>query len=385
MPHSSRVFGSSRTPSSSCRLLVALSLVAASALAAAGCSSARADETIPSVSEAPNVPPPVGRRGPAVIHVDLDASMRRVELVPGVLYDAWTFGGHVPSPFIRARVGDTLEVTVSNSHGSMPRMTSMEHMSHGVLPMSHDGSDMSDMKAAPSGTSGEVGMPHNLDFHAVMAPGGGSIVTTAVPGEKKTARFKLLYPGLFVYHCGTPPVMDHLANGMYGLILVEPEGGLPKVDREYYVMQSEFYATPPDPETHVAAYSHEAGLREDPTYILYNGDRPLFGRTALTAHTGERVRLFFGNAGPNKPASIHIVGLVLDKVYREGDLLSAPAQDLQTTLVPPGGAAVLEFVPQVPGTFTLMDHAIFRMEKGAMAQIRVEGAERPDIYSSVVR
>ncbi len=361
-------------------LILATSLAAAGAIAA-GC-SAKADQTVPSVSAAPNVPPAIDRRGPAIVHVDLDSSVDRIELVPGVLYDAWTFNGHVPGPFVRARVGDTLEVTVTNSHrGGMPRMTSMEGMSHGgVMSMSHDGTSGAATPAV-AGTAGESGMPHNLDFHAVMAPGGGSIVTTVVPGEKKTARFKLMYPGLFVYHCGAPPVMDHLANGMYGLLLVEPEGGLPKVDREFYVMQSEFYTTAPDPQTGVATYSHEAGLREDPTYVLYNGDRPMFGTTALAAKTGERVRIYFGNAGPNKPASLHIVGVVLDKVYREGDLLSPPAQALQTTMVPPGGAAVVEIAPQVPGVFTLMDHAIFRMEKGAMAQIRVDGEERPDIYS----
>ncbi|MCC7415569.1 MAG: nitrite reductase, copper-containing [Acidobacteria bacterium] len=294
-------------------------------------------------ASAPHVPPSIHRWSPAVVHVDLNASVRRIGITNGVLYEAWTFNDSVPGPFIRARVGDTLEVSVTN--------------------------------ADPSG------MPHNLDFHAVSGPGGGAIVTTVTPGQRHTARFALLYPGLFVYHCGAPPVMDHIANGMYGLMLVEPKGGLPAVDREYYVMQSEFYAGTPDPATGVAAYSHEAGLREDPTWVVFNGGAlSLMGDDALTARTGETVRIYFGNAGPNKPSSFHIVGAVMDRVYREGDLVSPPARGVQTTLVPPGGAAVIDVKTSVPGTYTLLDHAIFRTEKGATGVLKVDGPLRPDLY-----
>ena len=296
------------------------------------------------VAFAPHVPPPSHRRAPVLLHVDLNAIIARISLAPGVLYDAWTFDGTVPGPFIRARVGDTLEVSVTNMDA--------------------------------------MGMPHNLDFHAVTGPGGGGAVTTVAPGQRHTARFALLYPGLFVYHCGAAPVADHIANGMYGLLLVEPEGGLPAVDREYYVMQSEFYTTPPDPRTKLATYSQEAGLREDPTYVVFNGgSMSLMGDGALLARTGEKIRVFFGNAGPNKPSSFHIVGTVMEHVYREGDLVSPPARDIQTTLVPPGGAAVVDFTPQVAGTYTLVDHAIFRTEKGAAGLLKVTGLIRPDIYS----
>jgi nitrite reductase (NO-forming) len=292
---------------------------------------------------APRVPAPIGNRGPATVHVDLDATVVQTSLAPGVLYNAWTFNGSVPAPFIRARVGDTLDVTVSNSD--------------------------------------KTGMPHNLDFHAVTGPGGGGAVTMVVPGQKQNAKFLLQHPGLFVYHCGMAPVMDHLANGMYGLLLVEPKDGLPKVDREYYVMQSEFYTGPVDPKTKIAPYSHEAGLREDPTYVVYNGATgALTGPGALTANTGETVRIFFGNAGPNKLSSFHIVGMIMDRVYREGDLVSPPAHDLQTTLVPAGGAAMIEVTATVPGSYALLDHAIFRTQKGAMGLLNVTGAMRPDIY-----
>jgi copper-containing nitrite reductase len=304
----------------------------------------RADVPVPSVASAPHVPPPIQRRRPAVVHVELTSNVRQIPIANGVLYNAWTFGDTVPGPFIRARIGDTLEVALTN----------------------HD----------------PAGMPHNLDFHAVIGPGGGGAVTTVGPGQRHEARFALRHAGLFVYHCGVAPVMMHLANGMYGLLLVEPEGGLPPVDHEYYVMQSEFYTTAPDPVTRIASYSHEAGLREDPTYIVFNGGgTALTGDNALVAKTNETTRIFFGNAGPNKVASFHMVGLVMDRVYREGDLVSPPAHDLQTALVPPGGAAVVEVSTPVPGTYAMLDHAIFRTAKGAMGFLKVTGSLRPDIYT----
>ncbi len=311
----------------------------------AGCSvGIRADTPVPAMASAPNVPPPIERRSPAVVHVELTSNVRQITLANGVLYNAWTFGETVPGPFIRARIGDTLEVALTN----------------------HD----------------SAGMPHNLDFHAVTGPGGGGAVTMVAPGQRQVARFALRHAGLFVYHCGAAPVMMHLANGMYGLLLVEPEGGLPPVDHEYYVMQSEFYTTPPDPKTKVAAYSHEAGMHEDPSYIVFNGGaNALMGEAALVAKTNETTRIYFGNAGPNKASSFHMVGLVMDRVYREGDLVSPPAHDLQTALVPPGGAAVVEVSTPVPGGYAMLDHAIFRTAKGAMGLFKVTGPLRPDIYS----
>lgn len=310
-----------------------------------GCGAAAQGEQ-PVRSFAPDVPPPAGRRNPTVVHVDLATTLSDIGISQGVTYKAWTFNDHVPGPFIRARVGDTLEVTITNNDAN--------------------------------------GMPHNLDFHAVSGPGGGGPVTTVGKGERQTARFKLLFPGLFVYHCGAPPVMDHLANGMYGLLLVEPEGGLPHADREYYVMQSEFYTTAPVSGSHAVQYSHQDGLDENPRYIVFNGGAAMIDDSALCATVGERVRIYFGNAGPNKASAFHVVGAIMDRVYREGDLISPPARGLQTTLVPPGGASVVEFVPQMPGMYTFLDHAIFRIQKGAMGMIHVEGPANPTIYDGRV-
>lgn len=293
---------------------------------------------------APEVPPPIARRKPALVKVHLDSGVKVAEVSAGVTYQFWTFNGQVPGPFIRTRVGDTLEIHATNSDAS--------------------------------------GMPHNVDFHAVTGPGGGAKVTTVVQGEERVAWFKLLHPGLYVYHCAAPPVMDHIANGMYGLILVEPEGGLPTVDREFYVLQSEFYAKEPDAEGQ-ATFDHDAGVVEHPRFVVFNGRAgSLVGDGALQAKTGEKVRLFFGNAGPNLISSFHVIGEIFDRVYREADLVSSPARSVQTTLVPAGGATVVEFGVEVPGDYTLVDHAIFRVGKGAVGFLKVEGAPRHDIFLS---
>ena len=295
---------------------------------------------------APNVPPPIARRRPAIVEVHLESSRTLAPVKGNVRYEFWTFNGHAPGPFIRARVGDTLEVHVTNSDTN--------------------------------------GMPHNCDFHAVTGPGGGAPVLTIVKGEERTSWFKLLHPGLFIYHCAAPPVMDHIANGMYGLILVEPAKGLPKVDREFYVMQSEIYAQDADEDTTVLTYSHENGLAEKPTFVVLNGRvGSLVGtNNALKAKTGERVRIFFGNAGPNLISSFHLIGEIFDNVYREGDLVSPPAHSVQTTLVPAGGATVVELGVEVPGAYTLLDHAIFRIEQGCVGFLNVEGPPRHDVFLS---
>lgn len=294
---------------------------------------------------APDVPPPITRTKPAIVRVHLDSNVQATELTTGQTYPFWTFNGHVPGPFIRARVGDTLEIHHTNSDAS--------------------------------------GMPHNVDFHAVTGPGGGATVTTVTQGEERVAWFKLLHPGLFIYHCAAPPVMDHIANGMYGLILVEPAKRLPKVDREFYVLQSEFYTKETAEGATQLDYSHEEGVREHPRFVVFNGRvGSLIGEGSLKAKTGERVRIFFGNAGPNLISSFHVIGEIFDQVYREADLLSPPGRSIQTTLVPAGGATVVEFGVEVPGTYTLVDHAIFRVEKGAVGFLTVEGDPRHDLYVS---
>ena len=306
-------------------------------------------QTLPTVEApltfAPEVPPPILRKTPALVRVHLDSSAKVMPLSGDVTYPFWTFNGHVPGPFIRAREGDTLELHHTNSDAS--------------------------------------GMPHNVDLHAVTGPGGGAAVTTVTQGEERIAWFKLLHPGLYIYHCAAPPVMDHIANGMYGLILVEPKQGLPKVDREFAVLQSELYTNAPAEGATALEFSHEEGAKEHPRFVVLNGRvGSLMGEGVLKAKTGERVRIYFGNAGPNLISSFHVIGEIFDRVYREADLVSPPGRSIQTTLVPAGGATVVEFGVEVPGTYTLVDHAIFRVEKGAVGFLQVDGSPRHDIYVS---
>jgi nitrite reductase (NO-forming) len=301
------------------------------------------------MSFAPNVPPAISRKKPAVLKVKLTTEEKVGDLMEGIengtKYKFWTFNGHVPGPFIRVRVGDTIEVTITN-----PK---------------------------------ENGMVHNVDFHAVTGPGGGAAVTSVAQGETKTARFKMLNPGVYTYHCAAPPVPDHIANGMYGLILVEPEKGLPKVDREFYVMQSEFYTKGEFGDEGLQEYSAEKGAAERPTYVVFNGKvGSLQGANALKANVGDSIRVYFGNIGPNLVSSFHIIGTIFDRVYREGSL-SDPTHNVQTTVVPAGSATMVELKTPVPGNFTIVDHSIFRIQKGALGTLTVTGAAAPDIYSTV--
>ncbi|HVM60303.1 MAG TPA: copper-containing nitrite reductase [Verrucomicrobiae bacterium] len=322
------------------KLLVIAGIVAVAHIVAAAPLREQAQLTF-----APDVPPPIGRRPPAIIEVHLTSGVFTNQLKGDIKYAYWSFNGHTPGPFIRAREGDTLELHVANTDDS--------------------------------------GKPHNCDLHAVTGPGGGAPVTTVVKGEERVSWFKLLQPGLFIYHCAAPPVMDHIANGMYGMILVEPKRGLPKVDREFYVMQSEVYTKDAPEDAEFLEYSHEKGLEERPTFVVFNGHvNSLTGKNSLKAHVGERVRIYFGDAGPNLISSFHIIGTIFDKVYREGDLISPPARSVQTTLVPSGGATVVEFDAKVPGTYTLVDHAIFRIEQGAVGYLDVAGNAQCSIYHS---
>jgi nitrite reductase (NO-forming) len=297
---------------------------------------------------APAVPPATDRRLPAVVRVDLETLEQAGVLMQGISEDTkytfWTFNGHVPGPFIRVRVGDTLEVHLKNPKTS--------------------------------------GMDHSIDLHAVSGPGGGAAITLAKPGETRVARFKLLYPGLYVYHCAAPPVTEHIANGMYGLILVEPEKGLSKVSREFYVVQGEFYTKGEFGDEGIQGFDSKKAEEEKPTYVVFNGKVRSLQDDPLKAKTGERVRIFFGDAGPNLVSSFHVIGQIFDRVYREGTL-DDYVRNVQTTLVPAGSASMVEFQAQVPGDYTLVDHSIFRIQKGAVGILRVDGAERPDLYKKI--
>lgn len=306
------------------------------------------EPVFPSVSRAPDdLPAPITRSTPEKLRVDLETVEVIGRLADGTSYTFWTFNGLVPGPFLRIRVGDTVEVHLKNLTTST--------------------------------------MPHSVDFHAVTGPGGGAVATQTKPGEGTSFTFKALNPGLFVYHCATPMVAHHIANGMYGLILVEPEGGLPKVDREFYVMQGEIYTEQPMGQKGDDTFSEQKLLDEHPEYFVFNGAvGALTSEHPLQAKVGETVRIFFGVGGPDFTSSFHVIGEIFDRVYDQASLTSAPLTDVQTTLVPPGGATMVEFTLQVPGRFVLVDHALSRMERGLAGYLLVEGDPVPEIFDGAV-
>ena len=291
----------------------------------------------------PNVPPPVSRSYPAKVIVELEVIEKEMPISEGVTYTYWTFGGTVPGSFIRVRQGDTVEFHLKNHPDSK--------------------------------------MPHNIDLHGVTGPGGGAASSFTAPGHESRFTFKALNAGIYVYHCATAPVGMHIANGMYGLILVEPPGGLPPVDHEYYVMQGDFYTTGKYRQKGLQPFDMEKAIDEHPTYVLFNGkEGALTGDNALTAKTNETVRLFVGNGGPNLVSSFHVIGEIFDTVRQEGGTVEQ--HNVQTTLIPSGGAAMVEFKTQVPGSYVLVDHSIFRaFNKGAMAILKVDGPEDKTVYS----
>ncbi|MFM9887456.1 MAG: copper-containing nitrite reductase [Burkholderiales bacterium] len=291
----------------------------------------------------PEVPPATNRKTPAKVIVELEVRELELEISEGTRYMFWTFGGTVPGSFIRVRQGDTVEFHLMNHPDSK--------------------------------------MPHNIDLHGVTGPGGGAASSFTAPGHRTRFTFKALNAGLYVYHCATAPVGMHVANGMYGLMLVEPPEGLTPVDREFYVMQGDFYTTGKYREKGLQSFDMQKAIDERATYVLFNGaETALTGDRALKAKVGERVRLFVGNGGPNLVSSFHVIGEIFDKVWFEGG--ARFQENVQTTLVPAGGAAIAEFRTEVPGSYILVDHSLFRaFNKGALAIMKVEGAENPAIYS----
>ena len=296
-------------------------------------------------THAPAVPPRITRSGQARLVVAWRATefTQRLDPANGVQYAAWGFEGRTPGPILRARVGDLIEVRLTNDAGS-----------------TH---------------------PHNIDFHFATGPGGGASALNVSPGETASVEVRALTPGIYMYHCATPDIPTHIANGMYGYVIVEPEEGLPAVDKELYVVQSEFYAAIHG--NRIATLDTAKLDLEEPNYVVLNGAAgSLMGDNAPRLKVGETVRIWYGNAGPQLISSFHVIGEIFDRVYREGDLISEPAHGVQTTLVPAGGAIAVELTIDVPGTYLLVDHAIARtLHKGAVGSIVATGDADAEIFA----
>ncbi len=297
------------------------------------------------VRDPADLPGPIGQRAPKVVRVDLETVELIGKLDDGTTYAYWTFGSKIPGPFVRVRVGDTVEVHLKNAGDSV--------------------------------------MAHSVDFHAATGPGGGAHATQTDPGNETVVTFKALKPGIYVYHCATPSVAHHITSGMYGLILVEPEGGLPQVDREFYVMQGELYTTKPFGTQGEMEMDYDKLISEKPEYFVFNGAVGSLTKThPLYASVGETVRIFFGVGGPNFTSSFHVIGEMFDNVYSMGSIISPPIQGVQTVTVPPGGATIVDFKIDRGGHYVLVDHALSRAERGLAGYLIVDGPEDDDIMHS---
>jgi nitrite reductase (NO-forming) len=292
-----------------------------------------------------DLPPPIEDRGPITLRVDMDTVEVTGVLADGTTFEYFTFDGKVPGPMLRVRQDDVVEFHLHNDPTSL--------------------------------------FPHSIDLHSVTGPGGGAVYTSTLPGGESVFTFQALNPGLYVYHCATASIPHHISSGMYGLILVEPPGGLPPVDREFYVMQGDIYTQFEFGTAGHQPFSMDHMRHEDADYLVFNG--AVGGLTTeenvLRANVGETVRIYFGVGGPNYTSSFHVIGEIFDRVYPEGALTSNPLTNVQTTFVPTGGSAIVEFQVDVPGRYILVDHSLSRLERGLAGFLVVEGEAHPEIFS----
>lgn len=304
-------------------------------------------EKVADISQDPaNVPTPLGDRKPETVEIKMKVKEVLSEIAPDIWLNYWTYDGKIPGPFLRVKEGDTVLLTLTNDK------TSLHH--------------------------------HNIDLHAVTGPGGGASLSDVMPGETKTFKWKALNPGLYIYHCAMPNVSSHNSHGQYGLILVEPVKGLPKVDKEFYVVQGEFYTTGELGKRGLMPFDTQALIDGNPNYVVFNGR--IDNKTPrLTANVGDTIRIYVGNGGVNLISSFHVIGEIFDTVYPEGAMGegSSVLHNVQTTAVLPGGSAIVEFKVDVPGKYLLVDHALARMNKGAWAVLEVQGEKDETIFSSV--
>ncbi len=303
-------------------------------------------EKVGDIARDPNdVPPAITRTAPDHVAIELEAKEVMGKLGSGMEYNYWTYNGTVPGPFLRVREGDIVDLTIKNASSSV-----------------HD---------------------HNIDLHAVSGPGGGGLATFVNPGKSKKLSFKALNPGLYVYNCAHPNVAAHMTHGLYGLILVEPKEGLPRVDKEFYLMQGELYTAGMLGKRGLQLFDGQKMLDGHPSYVLFNG-RLGGAQHNMHIEAGERIRIYVGNGGVNLTSSFHISGEIFDEVYPEGSMGNGTQthRNVQTALVPPGGATVVDFTAEAPGEYMFMDNAIARMDRGAWGTIEVEGEHNDAVFDA---
>ena len=280
-----------------------------------------------------------------VKEIRLDTTHKVIDVAPGIKFSAWTFGDQVPGPTVRARVGDKIRFSMTNrSDETVPGIQVMQ---------------------AP--------MMHSMDFHAAMVSPQDKYRSVA-PGQTISFEFTLNYPGVFMYHCGTPMILEHIASGMYGAVIVEPREGYPtKASREYVVIQSEFYAKP-DPDKRkidgapLYVLDGDSLRKATPNYTVFNGSHNGMVNNPLPAKTGERVRLFVLNVGPSKTSSFHVVGTIFDRVWMDGNP-DNQFRGMQTVLLGSSNSAIVEFLIPEDGSYIMVDHHFANASQGAIGLV----------------
>lgn len=258
------------------------------------------------------------------LDVNLVLLDRTVEIAPGIRYQAWTFNGTVPGPVIHARVGQTIEVTLVNRSS----------------------------------------MGHSIDFHSALAPPDTAYQTIA-PGQQIKYSWVAQYPGVFLYHCGTPPVLAHISNGMYGAVVVDPQNGWGGTAQNFVLLQSEFYTKPVANEAGVFRGDMAKMKTSMPDVVDFNGRAFRYQATPLNISVGQTVRVFVVNAGPSHFSAFHVVGSIFDRAYVDGNPANL-LRGLQTLSVPPGGGAMAEFTVRQPSRYPFVTHSFGDADEGAM-------------------
>jgi nitrite reductase (NO-forming) len=266
----------------------------------------------------------------SVANVHLDIKHATVSIAPGIKYEAWTFGSTAPGPVIHVRQGQTVNVTL---HNSSP-------------------------------------MPHSVDFHAAqIAP--NIAFSDVLPGENKHFSFKATTPGVFMYHCGTAPAFVHIANGMYGAIIVEPKN-MPVADKQYVLVSSEWYLNAAG-ERAAAGLDMTKATQMTPDWVTWNGYAAQYKTHPLTANPGETVRFWVVDAGPSLNTEFHVVGTVLERAWVNADLVDAPQHDIQTAVVPAGGGGVFDVTIGKPGLYPFVSHSFASVQMGQVGLLNVGG------------
>jgi nitrite reductase (NO-forming) len=289
--------------------------------------------------------------------VRLDAMVQEIEVADGVRYRAWTFGGTVPGPVLHVKEGDRITFTMKNRSDEMVTITEPGTESS---PYMQQLSENNFMDAKPA----IMPMPHSMDFHAGTVAKDDKWRTIA-PGETIQFDWVANYAGSYIYHCGTPSVLMHTAMGQHGVVVVSPKDGYTddyEVDREYVVVQSEYYLEKGAGELY--QYDFEAAQNVNPSHVVFNGHQTILHDQPLKANAGERVRIHFSNNGPSGTSSFHVIGAIFDRVWLEGHPFNE-MRGMQTVLLGASGSATMDFIVQEEGKYILIDHEFADAEKGA--------------------